>query len=381
MRTRIPFAIVATAALVTIGALPPSAGASPQGSQIEDVFSPLGFAIAPNGTFYVAEAFTGQLTMVDPAGNRTSLITPADGQFTAGVDVRGNRVSYTLSLPPEFQDGPPTDTVLNTVTRAGAPLQSVSLLDFEAANNPDEVNLYGVVEPGDCQDAVSAISDFVGPAAYPGQVESNPYAVANDRNGSRVVADAAGNSLLRVSRMGQVSAIAVLPPITQTLTQEFTDGTIAQINEALESEGLPLLPADTLSACVGSDFESNPVPTDVEIGPGGHYYVSALPGTPESPGSGAVFRVDRWDGSVTKVADGFSGAVDLAIHREGIYVAEVFAGQVSVFQASDPSTVSTIPVDCPTAVEVDQRGKVWVAEGGICTDGPPAPGRIVRLNG
>lgn len=381
MRSRIPVAAVAAVALVAIGAMPAAAGGGHHTTPIDDVFSPLGFAIAPDGTFYVAEAFTGQLSKVERSGERTSLITPADGQFTAGVDVRGSRVSYTLSLPPEFQDGPPTDTVLNTITRSGTRLQSVSLLDYEVANNPDAVNLYGVIEPGDCQDAVGALSDFLGPAAYPGQVESNPYAVAYDLGGSRVVADAAGNSLLRVSKQGVTSTIAVLPPIPQVLSQEFTEGTIAQINEVLESMGEPLLPSDALAACVGSTYQSNPVPTDVELGPGGHYYVSALPGAPESPGSGAVFRVSRWSGEVTKIADGFSGAVDLAVRGGTIYVAEVFAGQVSHFRLDNSSAVWTAPVECPTALEVDQRGKVWVAEGGICTDGPPSPGRIVRLEG
>jgi DNA-binding beta-propeller fold protein YncE len=346
---------------------------------VEDLVSPLGFAIAPDGTFFVAEAFAGQLTRVDRSGARTQLITPAEGQLTSGVAVRGDRVSYTLSLPPEFQDGPPTDTVLATITRDGASRRTVSILDHELATNPDAVNLYGVVEPGECQDAVDGLSDFLGPAAFPGPVESNPYAVAYDWDGARIVADAAGNSLLRVSARGTVTTVAVLPPIAQVLTEEFIGGTVAQINEALAAMGEPLLPDDALAACVGSAFQSNPVPTDIEIGPGGHYFVTALPGAPENPGSGAVFRVNRWTGKVTMVADGFNGAVDLAVRGRTLYVAEVFAGQVSRFRLDDPSSVRTTPVDCPTAVEVDRRGTVWVAEGGICGDGPPSPGRIAPL--
>ncbi len=94
-----------------------------------------------------------------------------------------------------------------------------------------------------------------------------------------------------------------------------------------------------------------------------------------------MFRINRSDGTVTLVADGFTGAVDLAVRGGTVFVAEIFAGQVSHFKLSDPSTVSATPVDCPTALEVDQRGRVWVAEGGICTDGAPSPGRIVRLAG
>jgi hypothetical protein len=374
--------VAAAAAVVVVvgGVAPASAGGNHHSKAVEDLFSPLGFAIAADGTFYVAEAFTGQLTRVDRRGERTVLVDPVEGQFTAGVDVRGNRISYTLSLPPEFQEfGPPKDTLLNTIAGEGALRQSVSILDYETASNPDSGNLYGVIEPGECEDALDALSDFLGPAAYPGLVESNPYAVAYDRGGSRVVADAAGNSLLRVSKQGAVSTIAVLPPIPQTLTTDFLQGTIAQINAELppEEEILP----DALDACVGQIYQSNPVPTDVEVGPDGHYYVSALPGSPEGPGSGSVFRINRADGTVTLVADGFTGAVDLAVRGGTVFVAEIFAGQVSHFKLSDPSMVSAIPVDCPTALEVDQRGRVWVAEGGICTDGPPSPGRIVRLAG
>ena len=50
-----------------------------------------------------------------------------------------------------------------------------------------------------------------------------------------------------------------------------------------------------------------------EIGPDGNYYVSSLPGFPESPGAGSVFRIDRSSGSVTQIATGFTGATDLAV--------------------------------------------------------------------
>jgi hypothetical protein len=375
----LPLAAVA-ASLTLLVAGPAAAGKPAQ--PLDNLVSPLGFAFAPDGSVYVGQAFTGELLRIARNGDRSVIATSGDGGFVGGVavDRGGTRIHYTSSLPPEFANGPPSDTTLGTVTRSGTSVRQVSLLEYEEANNPDASNLYGIVEEGDCQDAANALSDFLGPAAFPGIVESNPYAVVADRGGSAVVADAAGNSVLRVSAKGKVSTIAVLPPIPQTLSQEALDATIGQINEVLEELGEELLPADALDACVGATYESNPVPTDVEIGPRGHYYVSALPGFPESAGSGAVFRINRWTGAVTQVASGFTGAVDLAVERDGtIHVAELFAFQVSTVEPGDDAASSSTFVECPTALELDHRNRVWVAEGGICTDGPPAPGRIVQL--
>jgi sugar lactone lactonase YvrE len=156
---------------------------------------------------------------------------------------------------------------------------------------------------------------------------------------------------------------------------------LEEVNAALEGMGMDPLPDGALDACVGAEFQSNPVPTDVEIGPDGNYYVSALPGFPESAGAGAVFRISRSSGAVTKVAGGFTGAVDLAVTDDGtIYVAELFGFQVSRVDPGDDEASASTFVECPTAIEADVRGQVWVAEGGICTDGPPAPGRIVPLS-
>jgi hypothetical protein len=331
--------------------------------------SPLGFAVGSDGTLYVAEAFIGQLTAVSTRGKRSTLVSGPEGQFTSGVDAKGKgTVSYTLSLPPEFQDGPPTDTTMNRVLPNGKTVRETSLLAYEQTANPDAGNVYGLI--GASAGCLAQYNDLLDsgaelpPAVYPGAIDSNPYAVVIDTNGSRVVADAAGNSVVRVSPNGRsVSTVGVLPPIPQTLTEQ-----------ALED-----LPLDE---CVGAQYQSNPVPTDVEIGPDGDYYVSALPGFPESPGAGKVFKISRTTGAVSEVAGGFSGAVDLAVAADGsIYVAELFAFQVSKVNPGDNAASSSVFVPCPTAVEIGPGGTVLAAEGGICQDdGPPEEGRIVRLD-
>jgi sugar lactone lactonase YvrE len=328
--------------------------------------SPLGFAVGADGTLYVAEAFAGKLTAVTPKGKRSTLVKGPEGQFTSGVDATGKgTVSYTLSMPPEFQDGPPSDTTMNRVLPNGRTLRETSLLAYERSANPDAGNEYGLIgASSQCLEQYAVIADGIGlPAVYHGAIDSNPYAVAIDTDGSRVVADAAGNSVVRVSPNGRsVSTVGVLPPIPQTLTAE-----------ALE--GLPL------DACVGATYSSNPVPTDVEIGPDGDYYVSALPGFPESPGAGRVFKISRTTGEVSDVAGGFTGAVDLAVAADGtIYVAELFAFQVSRVDPGATSASGSVFVPCPTAVEIGPGGTVLAAEGGICQDGPPQEGRIIRIS-
>jgi hypothetical protein len=98
-------------------------------------------------------------------------------------------------------------------------------------------------------------------------------------------------------------------------TDELRQGLIEQFNAGAPPE--EQLPPDALAACVGATFTGEPVPTDVERGPDGSLYVSSLPGFPEAPGTGAVFRVDPRTGDVEKLYDGFSGAVDLAVDADG----------------------------------------------------------------
>ena len=81
------------------------AAASPASAEetiADNLTSPLGFAVASDGTLYVAEAFAGLLTQVDTDGTRTELASAPPGSGTAGVDVTpSGTVYYTLTLPPE----------------------------------------------------------------------------------------------------------------------------------------------------------------------------------------------------------------------------------------------------------------------------------------
>lgn len=339
MHLRRPARIMAAGVLaVGLAISTASPAAAVEIDQVADGFAgPLGLAIGADGTVYVAQVFLGTLTAIDPEGDRTDLVT---GEPVAGgVQALGReQVVYTTRVG---EPGvPPSEASLMRVIAGGKTRQLASLLAYEAAENPDATNLYGFVDldPACAAEVDAAFGGQVATSPFPGQVDSNPYAVAFDRGGY-VVADAGGNDIVRVDANGRVSTVAVLPPIDTTI------GT-----EVVEEFGAP-------ECVVGATYRAEPVPTDVEVGPDGNYYVSSLPGFPEAPGTGSVFRVTR-SGSVELVATGFSGAVDLAVTEDGtIYVAELFGGQISQIVDSDASVL--VEVSEPAAIEIAPDGTLY----------------------
>jgi hypothetical protein len=123
-----------------------------------------------------------------------------------------------------------------------------------------------------------------------------------------LVADAAGNDILRVRADGTISTVAVLPPQPTVVTAD-----------AADALGLP-------DCAIGLTYNFEAVPTDVEVGRDGQLYVSLLPGGPEDPNLGArgsVYAVNPQTGATHQIATGFAGATNLALGPDGtIYVAE-----------------------------------------------------------
>ncbi|MDQ3476891.1 MAG: ScyD/ScyE family protein, partial [Actinomycetota bacterium] len=284
---------------------------------------------------YVAEGFAGQITRVLPGGGR-SVLFQSEGDSVSGVasTVWGS-VVITLSTFPE-EEAPPLDTTLELVAPTGNAVTLASLLDHEVQNNPDGDQRYGFLNLS--AGCLAKLPPFLQP--YTGIVESNPYKVATLGPLSYAVADAAGNSIVQVTVGQQPRTVAVLPGVPQRITPS-----------AARQLGLPL-------CTVGRVYTSEPVPTDVEVGPDGFWYVSSLPGFPELPGTGSVFRVDPKSGAVNLVARGFSGATDLAVAEDGtIYVAELFGNRISSISNGVVSPV--VDVFSPGAVEIGPDGTIY----------------------
>ena len=174
---------------------------------------------------------------------------------------------------------------------------------FEKAENPDGDVTYGAADVSEECLAEFPTGPEAPPPVYDGIVESHPYGTAAVGK-QAYVADAAGNSILRVRRNGTVEAVAVLPPVPVEITEELAAGV-----------GFP-------ECSIGHDYLFEPVPTDVEMGPDGLLYVTSLPGGPEDGTvPGGVFSVDPESGEVANVASGLISATGLDVAPNGdIYV-------------------------------------------------------------
>lgn len=236
--------------------------------------------------------------------------------------------------------------------------------DFEATENPDGDVTYGAPTLSeDCVDQWPTGDEVLQPV-YDGLVDSHPYGTAAAGRPA-YVADAGGNTILRVRRSGAVKTVAVLPPIPVEITADIA-----------EAHGLP-------DCSVGHDYLFEPVPTDVEVGPDGLLYVASLPGGPEDgtvPGS--VFTVDPETGAVAQVATGLVSATGLDVAPNGdVYVSELFAGRITLVPAGggEPSTFAEAPL--PAAIEF-KGGKLYatinVLSGLSGQHGDAPAGKVVR---
>jgi hypothetical protein len=169
--------------------------------------------------------------------------------------------------------------------------------------------------------------------------ESNPYGLAILPNGDALVADAAGNDLVRVTPEGVATTMARF------------DLELVATDHLPPEMGLP--PAITAEA----------VPTSIAIGADGSVYVGELKGFPFRPGSSHVWRIapdaeDAWcsvtspDPACTVHADGLTAIQDIALGAGSrLYVYELAADGVLAFEAGFETG------EFPPAVLLELRGR------------------------
>lgn len=322
----------------------------------QDVVGPFNLAVR-HGNVLVADGFTGMVSRV-AGGHSTPLVTDAPGAAGVAWSLDGRSFAWTT-----------TDDSGNaalTLRRPGSADVVVDLSGYEKAHNPDAVNTYGVLPSANACAKAFFRKVTQGPARYPGLLDAHPYSVAALADGTWAVADAGGNDVLRVTAAGAVSTLAVLPPQPVRITAE-----------QAAALGAP-------SCVVGVTYRFEPVPTDIEQGPGGWLWVTTLPGGPEGPELGArgsLYRMSPTGSNAAKVATGFLGATNLAIGsgRDGnaVFVAELFAGKVSKVHDGRVTTFATVAG--PLGLEVDD-GSVYVSTIAQTDDTgtPIAPGTVLR---
>jgi hypothetical protein len=217
--------------------------------------------------------------------------------------------------------------------------------------------------------------------------ESNPYGLTITPEGDALVADAAGNDIIKVTPSGDATTVARFDlelVSTDHLPPEF---------------GFP--PQITAEA----------VPTSVTIGPDGAIYVGQLMGFPFRPGSSHIWRIDPdAEGAWCSVADpqpgcavyasGFTAIQDIAFnpHNGRLFVYELAEDGVLAFEEGfdeNGNPVGPFPsavmlkigpggkqtelakgqLSEPGGIVVAKNGKVYV------TDGVFTGGRLVHVRG
>lgn len=339
MRTsRLSIAVVASTTIALVGATgasahPTTATKAPRAPRVvtltDRVIAPFQIAVR-NGYInhdhgvYVADGGTQTVSRIRSNGTLSTVATfPGKESDVAGL--AWSRAGRTLAWT--STDHAKGESWLN-LTRSDVGTRRFSLSDYEKSANPDGDVHYGIKNPTQCQiDAFKKLGPDAPPASYTGIKDSHPYSVVQWGD-YWVVADAGGNDLLKVDNQGHISTLAVLPPQPVKITKAMAK-------------------ANKLPSCVaGATYAFEPVPTDVEVGPGGLLYVTTLPGGPEDPSLGArgsVYVVNGYTGNSVRIATGFAGATNLALAGRTIYVTELFAGRISTVSHGMPRPYLALP--------------------------------------
>lgn len=368
-RRILPTAVLA-ATLTAVGL--PAAAASPTDDVRNQIFgtktvvargldNPRQLSLVGNGQLYIAEAGHGGSTCIGEGEDAlcvggtgaisqilvpqtASNVTPRrivtglfsgagpSGAFATGAD--GVSAASATELYIAVTGGDPEGPVPPGADQAGKLLRSgylqptrviADIAGYEAANDPD------------------------------GQgVESNPYATLVVNKNLTLVADAAANTVLAVSKQGAVSVFAVLPNITG-----------GDCDQRPNEDG---------------SFSCDFVPTSLALGPDGGIYVGGLGA--EAPGAGTVIKYSP-AGAPLATWTGFTDVTGVAVGSDGsLYVSELFAGDV--VKVAPGGARSAIAVPFPAGLAVDAQSNVYVAAYSVAPAtgdlfGPDSSGQIWRI--
>ncbi len=347
-------------ALVFLLAAGPTAADTSWQTIASGLDNPRGITAGPDGELYVAEAgrggdgpcaagpegevcfgMTGAITKIHD-GTQTRVITglpslaAADGSGATGVhdlSLRGSDVAYfTLGLGGNLDYraifGPEGATLGHLgVAKFSAnfwrPL--VDLAGYETAENPDGA-----------------------------QIDSNPYGIA-PQGGKPVLVDAGGNSLLWIGHTPQTLAIFPVRFVPS-----------------------PFNPNDL--------FPMDAVPTAVDRGPDGAWYVSQLTGFPFPVGEANIYRVAPGQ-TPTVWATGFTNIIDIIFGPDGsLYVLEIATNSllsgdptgalIRIYPDGSREVIASEGLIMPGGVVIGTDGALYVTNCSAC---PAGAGEVVRI--
>lgn len=311
--------------------------------------APFSLAVDGQQRVLVADGGTGTIGQLRPDGGITPVVEGVPG--LAGIATRGAWLAYASSVQePGGEEAPIVASGLNIRTPKGATVYA-DLHAYEWAHNSDAGNTYGVTDPDSCLAGAPGMS-------YTGALDAHAYNVASWK-GDWLVADAGANAIMKVTDSGQISTLAVLPPIPVTIT--------GQLAGML---GLP-------DCAIGTTYDVEPVPTGIAVGQGGELYVTTLPGFPGMVASqGALWRLDPATGAVTKLASGLSMPTSIATSGRSIYISELAGAGVSEYRDGHVSPLAALPG--ALSVATSPNGTVWAASMG--DEASHTPGTLISVS-
>jgi hypothetical protein len=317
--------------------------------------APRGLAFAPDGSLYVTEAGTRDVTancVAMPRGSNCYSGTGAISRLRKGVQERvvsGLPSAYLAAANditgPQHIDFQGAGNGYFTIGWGGPPTLRAGLGAIGAS--------FGVLarlRPNGAWTVESDVAAFE-QAANPDNeaLDSNPFGLLAE-GGGQYVTDAGGNSLLRVGMRGDVSLVSTFPRVPAPPT-------------------------------FGGSAQA--VPTEVVRGPDGALYVSTLTGVPFSAGVATVYRIAE-GGAPQPYATGFKTLTDLAFAPDGrLYALQYATGPL--FFAGPGVLLRVVPGGQPvvvadnlpsaTALVFGSDGAAYVAINGD----KPDVGQVLRI--
>ena len=313
--------------------------------------NPRGIDVAPGGRLLVAQIDSGVLTEIRAHGDGTSVSALAAFPGQHGDDRVGGPVDVAAH-------GRGNTYVLIS---GGAVAPAAQLLRVQPNGRTALVADIGAYQRTD--------PDPFDTENFPEQ--SNPNGLAIIDGANFLVADAANNDLLHITKQGSIETVARFP--------------LRRIPFPFGPNAGRIVPAEA-------------VPTAVAVGPDGAWYVSELVGFPFTPGTSRVWRIEPgttdWtcddtatSGPCTVYATGFTSIIDLAFGPDGtMYVLELAKNSVL--------NLATSPLGALYALKDGARTELvpgtLLAPGGVVVDGTtlyvttrtvfgPGAGSVVRI--
>lgn len=374
-RARTAVAATTAAALIAPLAGMGAAAAAPTSGPtvvVSGLNNPRQLSLSDTGALFIAEAGDGgsyKITLphqgvsyIGPSGSISEVADPATASGTSPVRVA---TGFLSSANAQGQQAVGSDGVAASEQGKALWVQETYFPPLPSFFPNQSGNLYSVTVHGGATTAVANISAYEAAHDPDGQgVASDPYAVLRRPiSHTELVADAAGNDVLKVDSTGTVSLWHVFPNVLTGPCAHRHDPT-------------PAFP--------GCNFVPNALATDAA----GHVFVAGLASL--VPGQGQVVELNSTGTTVLATWSGLTAPDGLAVGPDGsIYVSELLAKSPApapgLLTRISGASRSSIPVPLPSGLALDPSGNLYVSafsiapSTGLGIPGADTSGQVWRL--